>query len=123
MNRNNLVILVGVAGLVAGLFVGGIAGFILSRAISSPRQQNDTGNASSSSSPSKVWLREDFRRTLVGKTPNEVIEAVGRPSSTRESGRELTWYYRDRTKDPVAGTLDSHAQVIFQNGVVVRVNY
>lgn len=71
-----------------------------------------------------VYMREDFRKLVLGKTPAEVIAAVGRPDSTGDiSGVGAMWYYKNRTKDSVSGKLDTSAQIVFSNGVASHVNY
>ncbi len=71
----------------------------------------------------KVWLRDDFRSSIMGLDQNEVIAAVGKPDSTQESGEDQIWYYARKTRDPITDKIDGNAQVIFQRGIVVRVNY
>lgn len=73
---------------------------------------------------SKVILREDFRKAIMGKTPQEVIQAVGKPQSTQDFGKDFNfWYYDGRTKDPITGKVDGRAQVCFKNGVADHVNF
>lgn len=67
--------------------------------------------------------RDEFRAKVMGKTPGQVIEAVGRPDNTSDVGGESTWFYRHRTLDPVSQLVDSLAHVVFKDGVVARVNY
>lgn len=71
--------------------------------------------------------RAEFRERVVGKTPDEVIEAVGRPDSTAENDgpffRSARWEYRRRTVDPATGRVDPVARVEFRNGVAVGVDY
>lgn len=86
-------------------------------------QDRPAGNGVAATTTTKTYTRDEFRKLVVGKTPDEVIAAVGRPDSTQDSGRDPTWYYDSRTRDPVSGKIDFHAQVIFQDGKVVRVNY
>jgi outer membrane protein assembly factor BamE (lipoprotein component of BamABCDE complex) len=72
----------------------------------------------------KVYTREQFRALIIGKTREEVIKAVGKPERTQEvSGYGEYWFYRNLTKDPITDKLDFSAQVVFENGVVNRVNY
>ena len=72
----------------------------------------------------QVLLRDDFRKTVIGKTPQEVIDAVGKPDLTQElAGVGTFWYYDNKTKDPVTGKIDFRVQVIFEYGRVTSVNY
>lgn len=70
-----------------------------------------------------VVPREEFRKALLGKTPDEVIRAVGRPEDTTDDGGRQMWTYRGRTKDPVTGNVDSAAFVHFKGGRVSSVDY
>lgn len=71
----------------------------------------------------KVYPRDEFRKLVEGKTADEVLKAVGKPDSTADAGGVTCWHYRGRTFDPVAERTDSSAQVAFERGVVVQVNY
>lgn len=70
-----------------------------------------------------VYTREEFRKLVVGLTPDEVIAKVGRPYATQDSGSEPMWYYNGLARDPVSGKVDTFIQVIFKDGKVDRVNY
>ena len=67
--------------------------------------------------------REAFKKAVMGKTPDEVIAAVGKPDSASEGGRETYWRYKERTWDPTASKTDSSAQVVFEKGKVTAVNF
>jgi outer membrane protein assembly factor BamE (lipoprotein component of BamABCDE complex) len=69
-----------------------------------------------------LYLRSDFTEMIMGKTEEEVLDAVGKPDRTSEDGDTRYWHYRKRTKDPVTGTPDSDVQVVFNNGKVVTVD-
>lgn len=72
----------------------------------------------------KAVSRNEFRRLVIGKTPAQVIAAVGKPDQTTESnGVPSMWLYRNRTRDLVTGKVDSSAALFFQNGVVDDVTY
>jgi outer membrane protein assembly factor BamE (lipoprotein component of BamABCDE complex) len=72
----------------------------------------------------KKYTRAEFRELLVGKTPDEVIAAVGKPDDTAEIGGQKVWYYSDRSADPVTGKPDVLANVWFgSDGRVERVSY
>lgn len=80
-------------------------------------------SAESSAPAKKIYGREEFRKAITGKTPDEVIKAVGKPDSTQDSGGGSTWYYNKATKDPVTDKVDYSAQVVFEGGRVSQVNY
>jgi outer membrane protein assembly factor BamE (lipoprotein component of BamABCDE complex) len=82
-----------------------------------------TAPGGQAATPTVVPTREEFRAKVMGKTPDEVITAVGKPDSTQESGGNQNWYYEKRSRDPITGNVDRSAQVVFEGGRVVRVNF
>jgi outer membrane protein assembly factor BamE (lipoprotein component of BamABCDE complex) len=85
--------------------------------------QGPTGGAATTTPAAKVYGRAEFREMLMGKTPAEVIAAVGKPDRTADDTHSQLWTYVRRTKDPVTGKLDSDTFVHFRDGKVVRVNF
>jgi hypothetical protein len=71
----------------------------------------------------KTWSRDEFRKLLLGKTRDEVLETIGKPYQTENSGDVLNLYYRNVTVDPITGKVDDHAQVVIERGTVVRVSF
>jgi hypothetical protein len=67
--------------------------------------------------------REAFEKAVLGRTPDEVTAAVGKPDGTSEGGRETYWRYEGRTWDPTAGKVDEAARVVFEGGKVARVEF
>jgi hypothetical protein len=78
---------------------------------SSPNENKNTATA---------LLRNDLEATVIGKTPDEVIAAIGRPNSTQHLTQMDIWSYNNLTKDPISGKLDRTTQVVFENGRVGR---
>ncbi len=70
-----------------------------------------------------VYIRADFSQRVMGKTEADVLAAVGRPAKTAADSDASYWHYRHRTTDPVSGTTDADAQVVFRGGRVVDVSY
>jgi hypothetical protein len=70
----------------------------------------------------RTYTRDEFRKLLIGKTPEQVIAAVGQPDSKRELGGAVFWVYRDMTIDPVTRKLDLSINVNFEKGKVVSVD-
>ena len=73
----------------------------------------------------KLPTREEFKSMVMGKTPDEVIAAVGRPNSTSEdttSDRSL-WHYHSFVIDPITGNAGLSTQVVFEGGKVVKINF
>ena len=95
------------------------------------RDQPSTGVSGSASGSVDVtstvthttYTREKFRELVIGKTPDEVIAAVGKPDRTVESGTAIFWYYDARTTNPDTGMADKKAQVVIRNGRAAEVNY
>src|SRR4051812_16005132 len=71
----------------------------------------------------KAWTRDEFKALVMGKTPDEVIAAVGKPDETREDDRGQTWYYKNRTLDPITSKADYQVRVRFRDGLVANVTY
>lgn len=70
-----------------------------------------------------LYSREQFSALVTGKTEVEVFDAVGKPSNTSVDSEATYWHYRNLTRDPVAGTIDSDVQLVFEKGRVVALNY
>ncbi|MEQ8975685.1 MAG: hypothetical protein RIE73_35555 [Coleofasciculus sp. C1-SOL-03] len=75
----------------------------------------------------KVMLQDDFRRAVLGKTKQDVIQAVGRPDSTSDLGEILGnnvsyWDYDNQTLDAASGKFSS-ATVRFENNVVEDIRF
>jgi len=75
----------------------------------------------------KVLLQDYFRRAVLGKTKQEVIQAVGRPDRTSDWGKIgrdniSYWKYDDKTLDAASGKVSS-ASVEFKNNVVEDVTF
>lgn len=69
----------------------------------------------------KSWTREEFSKAVIGKTRQQVIDAIGKPSSTSEAGGTYYWYY-EGIKDSLTGNRSS-AQIVFDNDIANRINY
>lgn len=87
-----------------------------------PTGTNGTATVATASAK-KTYTRAEFKALVVGKTPEQVIAAVGKPDSTQESSIGQTWYYRETTVDPITGKADATAQLVFENGIVDRINF
>jgi hypothetical protein len=66
--------------------------------------------------------QEIFQNAVVGKTPDQVLAAVGKPDDIFKIELFEYWSYKDRTIDRL-GAIDSKALVVFKNGVVERVQF
>ncbi|UJB72313.1 hypothetical protein HRE53_27345 (plasmid) [Acaryochloris sp. 'Moss Beach'] len=92
-----------------------------------PIQQRVTGIVESVRRPiakqrPEVINRKDFRNRVMGKTEQEVLQAVGRPSSTSDLSTLVFWRYVGIVKDEISGNIGG-AKVQFKNGVVTKVSF
>jgi outer membrane protein assembly factor BamE (lipoprotein component of BamABCDE complex) len=71
----------------------------------------------------ETYTREQFDKLVVGKTQDEVLQAVGKPYLTSQADGVVYWHYMDRTRDPLTKGIDTDVQLIFKNGHVSAVNY
>jgi hypothetical protein len=71
----------------------------------------------------KVYTRQEFRDLVMGKTPDEVIAAVGAPDHTATDEFGTFWHYRARTTDAVTGKTDPNTRLEFKDGRVSEVNF
>lgn len=70
-----------------------------------------------------VYDRAKFRGLVLGRTPDQVRAAVGKPDRMVESGTAVFWYYEGRTVNPTTGKPDKKVQVVFQYGQVTEIDY
>lgn len=69
------------------------------------------------------YTREEFKKLVMGRTKDQVMDAVGRPASTSEGGGFEFWYYKHTTYDPISQKIDSSIQVCFKGGVVESISF
>lgn len=60
--------------------------------------------------------REDIRKAVLGRKPDEVKRLMGKPEATAEQFGTITWTYPKRSKDNTTGKDDGTAEVTFRNG-------
>ena len=73
--------------------------------------------------PPPVYSRPEFSRLVLGKSEEEVIDAVGRPNETSEDDDARYWHFKKRTLDPLTHEMDTDVQVIIKGGKVTNINY
>jgi hypothetical protein len=117
---------VGIALLIPAIAVSSIFIFYLQSKLSPSRSElPPSKNVSHSHRPkpkSATTIRDDFRYWVVGKTEQEVIEALGRPDRITDHSVISYWQYENNLKDPVSGNRSS-ATVIFYNGIANSVDF
>jgi hypothetical protein len=70
-----------------------------------------------------VYSRQEFSRRVLGKSEEDVIEAVGRPDETSEDDDARYWHFKKRTFDPLTQVKDTDVQVVIKGGKVANINY
>ncbi|HKB06220.1 MAG TPA: hypothetical protein VKD90_28760 [Gemmataceae bacterium] len=71
----------------------------------------------------RVYTRQEFQDLVVGKTPDEVIAAVGKPDDSTEDGDGVRWTYAGRVRDPAPGKSAGNPVVVFRDGKAAEVRY
>lgn len=72
----------------------------------------------------KLYTRDEFRTLLMGKTADEVLQAIGKPNSTADTpDRDPMWYYRNITYDPLTKNTDTSTYVYFRRGRVDDIRF
>ena len=61
----------------------------------------------------RVMSREDFCKAVMGKTPQQLIQTVGRP----DGAHDTWWLYSHKVVNPITGKVDDIV-IRFENGVV-----
>jgi hypothetical protein len=71
-----------------------------------------------------VYSRDEFKKLVMGKTPDEVIAALGRPDGTNDNpdGSPRRWHYIRRVTNPETALPDS-AVLLFADGKVAGVEW
>ena len=128
-------------GMFVGAVLGGVFGYFAGQAggreaeeharaaateAASLRQQLAARAAPADGPPRPAPLpRDQFRALVLGKTPDGVTGAVGKPDETSGGGpaRAGAWTYHGRTADPATGKPDAAATLTFENGAVASVTF
>ena len=102
-------------GVLAAAVLAGVAIFMYLRGESRLETQ--------ATHPPTVYLRDAFTASVLGKSENQVLDAVGKPDGTSEDAQATYWHYRHRTQNPTTGETDSDVQLVFERGRVIALNY
>jgi hypothetical protein len=108
--------------LLIALVLVGLVGTLAIPALSRGCSGRHTGSGPEAK---PVYARDEFEHMIVGMDENQVFESVGPPDRTASDTHSKTWFwhYLKRTRDPVTQKLDSDAQVVFEEGRVVKISY
>ncbi len=112
-----------ILGLAAAVGVSAIM-FVLVASYVVYKSSSRSAVAAQADPATKVYTREEFKALVDGKTPEEVIAAVGRPATThdRSNGMPGDWVYFQRVMNPNTGKPD-FGLVEFQDGKVIGVKW
>jgi hypothetical protein len=113
-----LVVLLAIGGgfLFLAIAVGVGALMLAGRTVETRPTQTEPAN--------KLYTRDEFRKLLMGKTAEEVIQLIGKPKSTSDTpDRNPMWLYRGITYDPLAKNTDISTYVYFRRGVVDDIRF
>ena len=118
--NTGLLIGIGIAGLAIALVVGGscVVGVWW---LAKDRPPDVQPTRTATGNERKPYTREEFKALVMGKTPDEVIAAIGRPDKTWDDGKE--WSYDGITIDPITGKRDYVSSIEFKDGKVARVRF
>jgi DNA repair exonuclease SbcCD ATPase subunit len=84
--------------------------------------QQEIGKLNNYNTDSRIMFRDEFRETVVGKTEDQVIQAVGKPDRTSDFGGYSHWYYDGKTKDRFTGKLDNSISIFFADEIAEEVS-
>ena len=70
-----------------------------------------------------VFLRQDFETKVIGKTPEQVMNVIGRPERTEETSALFQWKYDEVTRETATKKIDKITTVTFERGVAVKVEF
>lgn len=96
-----------------------LVAFILSAGNSKPGASGPGGKAAKK----VVYTRDELRTMVMGKTPDEVIAIIGKPSKTDETSNGFMWTYEQISGDTITSKIDPFVHVWFKGGKVTSVVY
>ena len=75
--------------------------------------------------PAKTYTRDEFRKLVLGKTPQQVIELLGKPESTGDDkeGKPSHYLYDKITYDTTTQKPDGRIGIWFERGVVDHISF
>lgn len=84
----------------------------------SEQPANGTPKVEAKNEGKKTYKRDELEKSLVGKTEDEVIALIGKPTKTGDG----LWTYKELTTDPITNKQDADTWVYFRDGKVSRVS-
>ncbi|HNV88716.1 MAG TPA: hypothetical protein PKL53_07100 [Methylotenera sp.] len=88
-------------------------------------EHSDSENLNQGIDTPKIFNRDEFKKKVMGLSGAFVIQELGKPDSTSESGGTEYWYYHQRSIDTVTGNVDNTVQIVFdsQSKQVSQINF
>lgn len=109
--------------IVGGLVLGALllVAFGLSITLS---YQNSAPSPFAQPEPRTPLSRDELKNLIIGKSPEELLRELGRPTNTRERlhGNQ-SWTYENISYDPISGKQDQIIFVDFEDGKVSRIHF
>ena len=96
-----------------------LVAFILSAGNSKPGASGPGGKAAKK----VVYTRDELRTMVMGKTPDEVIAIIGKPSKTNDNLAGSKWTYEQISGDTTTSKVDPFAHIWFKDGKATSVVY
>jgi hypothetical protein len=81
-----------------------------------------TVEVSNSSRSGNTWERQAFKEAVMGKSPEQVRNIVGKPDRSSENS-DLEWQYSHKIINPINQQPDFSAHMLFSGGSVIEVTF
>ncbi len=96
---------------------------VAKKAAEEARRAERDAKAKDRDDKNRKYTRDEFKRLVIGRTRDEVIELLGKPKATQQVGEVDHWDYPGRTTDPVTGKTDHNAEVLFDGARASEVSF
>jgi hypothetical protein len=77
----------------------------------------------SNTNEQELYTRSELKKMLIGKTQEQVIELLGKPSSTADVGGLEMWHYEGISKNEITDTDDLLCQIMFSGNKVETLSF
>jgi outer membrane protein assembly factor BamE (lipoprotein component of BamABCDE complex) len=108
-----ILVVLAVVALVGLVICGGLFAWTGARVAAPPEPQPAAG----------IYTRDELQRRVMGKTEQEVIDELGKPTIANEAGDSKEWIYSNRTINPVNRSIDPRVTIRLQGGKVVAIDF
>lgn len=66
--------------------------------------------------------RDEFKKLIMGKTKDDVLRLIGKPSDTASTGLVESWFYKSVSYDPITNKPYGDTSVHFSQDVVFDIS-